>query len=148
MYFLHDNDERLPFEKAFPNIKAKYQRRINTFLERVCNPSCFFRSVANDAEIDYINENYGYINQVFKKYNPENEVYYILHSDYKELDPHCNQFRLPTPYSQRPDKEEGMRVMFDQSPELVTFCNQLIDDEQRQRNLEYDFKTKAHWWTS
>lgn len=145
-FFLHDNDEGDPLEVAYPRIKEKYFRRANKFLEAITSPTCLFRTVASDSESEYINQNYEYIDDVFKSFNINNEVVYVLFNDIKELNTHCHQYRLSI--SDRPDKEETMRVMFDHSNDLLSYCNSLLSVEQKNKNLQYDKETKSYWWIS
>ena len=145
-YYLHDNDDREPFDVAYPKIYEKYQRRITTFLNAIEKPTCLFRTIGSDNEIDYINQNYEYIDNVFKSFNVNNEVVYILFNDLKELDEHCHQYILPV--SNRPDREETMRVMFDSSDELLSYCSSLLSPERMNANLQYDMETKSYWWIS
>lgn len=125
MYFFHENKNDLPFDYAFVEMKQKYDRRIERFLNRLKSPSYVFRIVTGNDEIDYINENYEYISNVFKEFNPLNEVIYILFNDFKELDEHCKQFRLSIPYSERPIEKEDMEKLFNTSEELIEFCRRI-----------------------
>lgn len=145
-FYLHDNDDRDIWDVAYPKIYEKYKRRADKFLEVISKPTCLFRNVKSNEEIDYINQNYEFINDVFKSYNSENVVTYVLMHDLKDLDAHCVQFKLDI--TDRPDKEETMRLMFDHSKELLDYCDSLISEEQRNKNLKFDYETKSYWWIS
>ena len=62
------------------------------------------------------------------------------------LDERCHQYRLDC--SERPDREETMRLMFDHSNELLSYCSSLLSVEQVNKNLQYDKETKSYWWIS
>ena len=145
-FFMHDNDAGEPFDDAYPKIKEKYIKRANRFLEAIIEPTCLFRTVGSNDEIDYINEDYIHINNVFKSFNANNEIVYILFQGMKELDSHCHQYILDI--SERPDVEETMRAMFDHNNELLSYCSSLLSVEHRNKNLRYDRDTKSYWWIS
>ena len=64
----------------------------------------------------------------------------------KELNGNCHQYILDI--ADRPDREETMRVMFDHSDELLSYCSSLLSTEHMDKNLQYDKDTKSYWWIS
>jgi hypothetical protein len=73
--FVH---EEQPIAKTYNLVKAKYQRRIDRFIEKTKKPTCFLRAVLGENEDDIIIENALYISQVIKKQNKYNEIIFLV----------------------------------------------------------------------
>ena len=135
-YFNHDIEEN--FETEYINIYDKYMRRANRFIENIKSPTCFFRAIRSEREIEYIVNNSNYIERVLKKYNSRNSIVYILLNNMSLLPDNFKWFRLSL--DQYEGKTYEMRNMFNQSEELLQFCETLLDSDQIESNKQYDMK--------
>lgn len=72
IYFFHD------FCKKYEEVKEKFDIKAKRLLEKMKQPSCFFRLVSNKMEVAYINNNQKYIQKVIKKYNNDNEIVFLI----------------------------------------------------------------------
>lgn len=138
--FKHDMKESLELE--YTDIYTKYNKRIKRFLENIKSPTCFFRAVRSEREIEYIINNTDYIESVLKRYNPKNSIVYILLNGMKSLPNNLSWFRL-TLKGYSGDVYE-MRTMFDHSKELLEFCNTVLCTEQIDSNIKYDLHKDGH----
>ncbi|OXC22981.1 hypothetical protein AYP82_08270 [Lactobacillus crispatus] len=81
IFFFHDFNDHDPLKVQYPEIKEKYNRRIERFLNNIKQPTLFFRYINNERdsldELNYINNNLDHIMSVLKKYNPHNEIIWI-----------------------------------------------------------------------
>ena len=134
---MHDIKES--YEDEIDAVIVKYQRLSLRFLKTIKQPTVFFRCVLDNDEIDYINANWLYAEEVTKRFNNKNEIVYIIYSHMKPLTKNVRFFRLPV------KKTDGnflkMRYLFQQSEVLINFCRNLIDDDVRNRNLVFDAST-------
>lgn len=92
-YFFHDFDAYKSLDKQYQSVKEKYYRRINRFLKKIESPTLFIRYISTEelddsgksVELEWIEQNYQYIINVLKRYNPDNNIIYIgdesVHSD-------------------------------------------------------------------
>ena len=134
-YCIHDIKE--DFESEYTEIYDKYIRRAERFMESIKKPTCFFRAIRSEDEIEYIINNEKYIERVLKKYNSKNSIVYILLSNMKPLPDHFRWFRLSI--DQYIGNAYEMRNMFCQSGELLRFCENLLSLEHMKLNKKYDF---------
>lgn len=133
-YCNHDIKEN--FDKEYPDIYDKYIKRAKRFIESIKNPTCFFRAVRSEKEIEYIINNTEYIKSVLKRYNSNNSIVYILLTGMNSLPNDFKWFRLTLEqYIGRPYE---MRSMFNQSMELLQFCETLLKPEQINLNKKFD----------
>lgn len=136
--FYCNHDIKKNFETEYIDIYNKYIRRAKRFTENIKNPTCFFRAVRSDKEIDYIVNNSDYIEKILKKYNPSNSIVYILLNNMNSLPTNFKWFRLSL--DQYICKTYEMRNMFNQSEELSQFCKTLLRSDQIELNKRYDIK--------
>lgn len=78
-YYMHDIEES--FDSEYEKVVSKYSRRITAFRKMVVHPTVFFRTVMNNDEIRFINENREYIQAVIKKLNNNSEIFFFTTSD-------------------------------------------------------------------
>ncbi len=133
-HFIHDIKEN--FYEEIEAVREKYMRRINSFRSRISNPTVFFRCIQNQKEIDYINYNWMYADELVKKYNHQNEIIYVYKKDLKGLTNQVSSFSLDI--SDYIGKTYEMRHMFGYSKELCIFCNKLINPNQMKKNIDFD----------
>ena len=81
IHFYHDFSGKIPLSGQFGYVKEKYQRRIDRFYKEIKSPTIFVRYCSSEKEIDFINENYGRIDNLIKSHNPQNQIYYIIPSN-------------------------------------------------------------------
>lgn len=130
----HDMQEDL--KKEYEQIRGKYLRRIAWFREAVTRPTCFFRTVRDDEEVAYINENWEHIEAILKRSNPQNRIVYIVCANLEKLTECVQAYYLIT------DKlvNGGGRHLFDTSKELLEFCANCMGTEQIQKNKQSNFQ--------
>ena len=116
-------------------IKKKYQRRCDRFLKNIQEPTCLFRAIKDIDEIAYINENHKEIDKLFKRFNVENKVIYIVTYEYASM--LCKNVEAFTVDHHTLCYEESIRL-FEQSIDLVSFCIKNYDKEQRYKNMIYE----------
>lgn len=133
-YCNHDIKEN--FDKEYPDIYDKYIKRAKRFIESIKNPTCFFRAVRSEKEIKYIINNAEYIKSVLKKYNSNNSIVYILLNGMSSLPNDFKWFRLRL--EEYTGRTYEMRNMFNQSMELLQFCETLLKPEQIKLNKKFD----------
>lgn len=84
-YFFHDFDKYKSLDEQYPLVREKYYRRIERFINSIQEPTLFVRYISTEelddngksTELVWIENNIDYINNVIKRFNPENEIIYI-----------------------------------------------------------------------
>lgn len=139
-YFSHDIENSLVDD--FNVIKERYLRRIQGFRSRIKFKTCFIRALENEDELSYIKENKDYINAVIKASNEENEIIYIVNSQFRNVGtlqfPFFVMDRIPIP-SSRAD----VRALFDVSPEVIDYLLKNYNVTKRKDNMLFDLKKEA-----
>lgn len=136
---IHDIKE--DFEKEKDDIIKKYKKRSVRFLEQITKPTLFFRGVWDNAEIDYINENYKKAEKIVKAYNSENKIVYITLKSQKTLCSDVCHFCVPV--ENYIGKTLEMRYFFHQSSELMDFCNTVLSCKVQMQNKAFDFASNS-----
>lgn len=141
-YNFHCNhDVEKDFEKEYAGIYHKYSKRAKRFIESIKNPTCFFRAVSSEKEIEYIVNHAEYIESILKRYNPNNTIVYILLNGMRSLPDNFRWFRLTI--ERYIGETYEMRNMFHQSEELLQFCKKLLRPEQIIVNKKFDNEQKG-----
>lgn len=84
-YFFHDFSRYCSLASQYENVKSKYYRRINRFLQSIKYPTLFVRYISieeldnknKSIELTWIENNYERIMSVLKRYNPDNDIVFI-----------------------------------------------------------------------
>ena len=130
--FLHEIQS--DFLEEYPLVKQKYDRRITRFLQEIENKTCFFRSVRDDNEIEFITQNYQYILSVIKKHNSSNEIVFLLPNTLKfPAEFFGTYFNLNI--NQYIGESYPMNHLFDGNKELIRFCGEILAKEVVDRNI-------------
>jgi hypothetical protein len=91
--FVHEFSKYKTLDEQFESVKEKYLRRIDRFKGNIKKPTLFVRYISDQSknendkstELQWIEDNNDYINQVLQMYNPQNRIIYIgnekMHSD-------------------------------------------------------------------
>jgi len=141
-YGFHCNhDVEHDFETEYSKIYARYMQRVDVFKSMIERPTVFFRAVRDDADVEYINNNWEHIDELLKSYNPCNTIVYVCRSGIVGLTKMVKVFDLGI--EQYIGKTYEMRHMFDRCPELIEFCSSLISVEKMQENIDFDNKMNA-----
>lgn len=132
--FLCNHDIKEDFEREYPDIAMKYERRVEKFREAVKESTCFFRAIRSVEEVKFINENRDYIDRVIKSLNPSNVVVYLyltnMQAPEKEISfPHNIERYIGKPYE--------MLTMFDASKDLISYCDSLLETDVKSTNLAF-----------
>ncbi len=82
--FFHDFTQYKSLDKQYKKVKEKYDRRIARFLEKVKEPTLFFRYISSEEKVDgksaellYIEQNYDYINDCVRRFHLDNRIIYV-----------------------------------------------------------------------
>lgn len=138
--FVFHHDYEYPFEYKYDELKQRYQKRIDRFIDAVEKPTCFLRSVIRPEEIEYITgEGYQYINDVIRKKNSKNEIIFLVRKDVELTKP--IQFRhyiMPGAYTGGIGKV--IRNWFDDSDEFQEYCFRNYDVTELMKNVAFDRK--------
>lgn len=137
--FIFVHDDECPLEEKYDALKEKYQRRIKNFMSQTTKPTCFFRSIMNDNELKYVNENSEYINEVIKKGNGLNEIVFLIKREIEIPEIPEIPFRyyiMNEKYSTQ--TRELLRGWFDHENELLEFCARNFDVLTMMKNLIFD----------
>lgn len=127
--FNHDCKKDLSLE--YEEINKRYKRRIRAF--KTFNNICFIRAVKNQAEIEYINENYEYIKKVMRN----NDIiflipYYLRYDNFK----FC--YFLLNINAYQGNYRSSLRGLFEKSTGLIEHLQANYPEEKRKKNLEFD----------
>ena len=84
-WFYHDFSMFTPLDVQYEDVKRKYWRRINRFLDAIKSPTLFIRYISSEEydefgrslEVAWIEKNLDYILGVLQRHNPENEIVFI-----------------------------------------------------------------------
>ena len=132
--FSYKHDVKEDFEKEYCLIVEKYKRRIDKFLSAIKEPTCFFRAVRSESEIQYIIDNKDYIDKIIKQSNSKNVIVYLL---LKGMSAPKNEIYFYLNTDRYVGKSYEMLTMLDGSEDLLNYCAQLIDGQQKKANLDY-----------
>ncbi|MCU7557555.1 papain-like cysteine peptidase [Macrococcus capreoli] len=134
--FFHDFDRFLPLSEQLENVQNKYKRRIEKFYSTIKAPTIFLRYIEDENELNYINENYFAIESLYKSFNKENEIIYIINDD-------LSSSIIQHQYKVKKDVNDSVcRKPLDYLPDLVDYLNKEFDNGIRKSNLEY-FQSKS-----
>ena len=135
--FYCNHDISNDFEKEYPDILKKYEKRVKRFIEETKKPTCFIRAVRSEEEISYIKKNMDYIYSVIKKGNVSNDIIFILTKNMTGLGDELLWFRIDD--CDYVGEIYEMRTMFKSSKELIHFCqNEILSAEKMKTNLLYE----------
>ncbi|MCM1233277.1 MAG: papain-like cysteine peptidase [Ruminococcus flavefaciens] len=138
--FLFFHDEEYPFETKFDELKLKYQKRIDRFMEEIKKPCCFIRLVADVYEIKYISENFDYINRIIKRKNEQNEIIFLIRDtiEFSE-DILFKHYRVSIKHSgKRAPSHEELRKAFDTAHEFLEYCALNYSSSSMMKNIIFD----------
>lgn len=136
--FLHDYE--YAFEGEYDKLKQKYQRRIDRFLTEIRKPVCFLRFVATRDEIDYIINNWGYINNIIRKGNSESEIVFIVNYGLQfPIDTSIKNYIIPKEiHADNPPTRNQLRSLFDELHGFLVWCAQNYDACSIMENIIFD----------
>jgi hypothetical protein len=82
--FFHDFDMYRPLSVQLPEVRKKYDRRIERFYKSICEPTLFVRYISDiqkvdgkSAELIWIEDNYEKVISLLKSFNKENDILFI-----------------------------------------------------------------------
>lgn len=134
--FHYNHDIKENFEAEYSEICEKYKRRSERFMKDILLPTLFFRTIRNQKEIEFINANWSYAEELLKQYNSQNRIVYVKCSSLEGLTDQVVAYDLTIP--SYIGKKYEMRHMFDSSASLLSFCTNLINTEKLHNNLKFD----------
>lgn len=132
--FLHDYES--PFETKYDELKQKYQKRIDKFMQETIKPTCFLRTVISSDEIKYISQNHKYIKAVIEKKNDQNEIIFLIRKDVEiNVEIPFRHYVMPGKWNGGP--EAILRNWFDDADEFLSYCFRNYDIISLVRNIEF-----------
>lgn len=142
-YGFHCNhDVKENFDLEYASIYERYMRRVDRFMHDIFLPTVFFRTIRDQDEVQFINNNWEYADRIIKRYNPQNRIIYVKRSGLDKLTDNVESYDLAIPaYIGKPYE---MRHMFDSSTALLNVCAGLINADKMRDNIEFD-KSKYAW---
>lgn len=135
--FYCNHDIITDFDTEFDDIKKRYYRRANNFINCIAEPSVFFRTIRDRDEVEYINRNWKYADDLLKSFNSKNRIIYVTNAELVGLTQEVESYRLSIKCWIR--KTYEMRHLFDTNPDLIRLCSGLIDEKEIEANKEFDF---------
>ena len=130
----HDVDR--DFEAEYPSIYQKYMRRAEQFKKDIKFPTCFIRTVKDEEEICFIEENQKYIYNVLRKENGNNNIIFLLNRKLKNMSEDFLWFKLDI--DEYIGKTYEMRYMFSASGPFLEYCQNILSPEDIKHNIEFD----------
>ena len=84
-FSFHDFSQYKTLAEQYSEVHKTYQRRVDRFLKKICNPTLFFRYISNETkneegksvELKYIENNLDYIYEIIQSYNKCNDIIFI-----------------------------------------------------------------------
>lgn len=141
---IYNHDVKSDFDIERKNIIKKYSRRVKRFQTARRKPTMFFRTVRSNEEVKWIIENTEYINRVIKQFNNQNSITYILLKEMNSLPDEMIWFRLNV--AKYSGTVYEMRNLFNQSGELISYCESLLSTDKVTKNLLFDYN--ANGWAA
>ncbi len=138
--FLCFHDIRRSLEEDYPEIHEKYKRRAEKFLEAMHSPTCLFRAVRSEKEIEYILGSREHIDEVIKRYNDKNNIIYLFDKKLKREQFRCDYYNLDSDWSYDPYL---IRTLFDRNKELLDFCSSIMPFERVEENRKYYYSLNS-----
>ncbi len=135
--YMHEVD--FSFDDEFEGIKAKYKRRIEQFRKDIKENTCFVRSVFDEKELEFIQNNENKINKIIKKHNKENEIIYLI-PNYLSIPKECNGKFFDIDVETYRGNKDVLRGIFDSNESLVNYLIKNFEKEKREENLIFDMK--------
>lgn len=120
----------------YQTIKEKYNKRIYRFLDMLKTPCCLIRAVKDENEIEYINNHYLSIEQMFKAYNAENIVVYLVPQNILTIETKFPFYKV-NQCILHPDESPHL---FEQNKDLLPFFFSNIEAEERIKNLAFFYR--------
>lgn len=80
----HDFDKYKKMIYQLDSVNDKYKRRVHR-LHKCVGATLFIRYVKDKDEAEYIRQNEAHIEKIIKLRNPDNEILYIAHPDFKQI---------------------------------------------------------------
>ncbi|MBO5286842.1 MAG: hypothetical protein J6B34_01825 [Clostridia bacterium] len=132
IHFYHDFSPKLSLDAQYEDVKKKFERRIKRLFEDITTPTLFIRYITNKRELEYILNSKDSINELIKKYNPDNEIIYISSVEEK-IDTGARIF-----YIEKDKNDTVARRFLDKSSELKEYILSSVDisDEAREKNIK------------
>lgn len=127
--FYHDFDRWISFDAQLPNVREKYERRIERFYANASDPTLFVRYVRDENEVDELRDTLPAVISLLRELNCDNDVLLVGNDS---LDPHLLNYVFAC--------DEGdvvARRFLDNSPELAQRLINGFPDERRKKNLAW-----------
>lgn len=137
--FYLGHEVKVSFEDEYDSIYSKYMRRIAAFRKQIKARTCFIRAVSNEYELDYIESNIPYIEAVIKKYNPENEIVYVIGNNVNRTRNLLPPF-YKVDFSYAASNMKELRSLFDSNKGLIDYFVNNYDEKKRYKNMVFDLQ--------
>lgn len=81
IHFYHDFNASDSLERQIPDVRRKYDRRIERFYDAIRQPTLFVRYCIRPKDEEFVRNNRESILKFLRSFNPDNAILYILSSD-------------------------------------------------------------------
>ena len=135
--FVHDfapEEDAPPLSEQIGAVQAKYQRRIDYFMQSIKEPTLLCRFEYGESE-DYWRKNYHRVSEFFKKFNPENELIIISYGEPNtKLDAD-----FPMYFCSEENDDHVLGYFLESNDEISALLHRedLIQSSQLQKNLRF-----------
>ena len=148
--FFMVHDVKKDFYREFPEIKEKYLKRSERFRVEAARKTCFIRAIRSVAEIEFIQKNTDYIDQVIKSSNPENTIMYIYLNQWRMDIYHLIDEKMRKKWffwgidlkDYSGSSKNELMALFDSNPELLFYCRNILSESQRKDNIIYELNSE------
>ena len=134
------HDIRKSFAGEIEEVREKYCKRIDRFRVAIEEGTCFFRAVCDASELEFIQREEAYINQVIKRYNKDNEIIYVIPNFLSIPNTKESTFFQLAIDGYFEAERTILYELFDSNKELITFCVDNIDSSRRKDNLLFNLE--------
>ena len=130
--YVHDINPYCDFGKEVEKARGKYKRRIQHFMEDICEPCLFIRYICDQLEYDRIQNGETQILDILRRYNQNSDIIFIRNSD---INADENQEKIKTFVVEKDEGDSVARKWLEKNQILRELLNGNQYDFDRKENL-------------
>lgn len=132
--FIHDKES---FIDEYEELKKKYNRRINKFLEIYRKKVCYLRRIGSEKDIKYIETHADYIRNIICKYNTDSEIIFLCDGTLTIPENFVfKYYRMREIWSG--SSKMKLRAYFDYANDFLAFCGENYSGINLIKNFAFD----------
>lgn len=136
----HDFNQYESLSSQLPNVKQKYQRRIDRFYNNIQEPTLFIRDLSGVNDLKYVEENFAHINKVLRKYNSHNKIIFTSRNDLESQTVKIYQVKTEYIFGKQ-------KTFIKTNKDLYTYLDQEIDYPTDKRRMNYKIYKKKKFFS-